>query len=169
MHASIIALAEKGDALALSDALEALIAEGRDTQTDREYALKAIAGRPPENTAGYAFARAAVTGRVVEARQGVAGLGLVGDVARWGDASRKLDPKFRDGAATRMLGTLYTKAPPALLPDGVDAEQGIDMLEGLVKTYPNTMENQLRLGDLRRNIACPVSTSSSYGDGTPGS
>jgi hypothetical protein len=145
MHASIIEVAQKGDALALSDALEALIAEGKDTPTDREYALKAIASRPAENTAAYAFARAAITGRVVQSRGGIAAINLVGEVARWGMQSRKLDPSFREGAATRLLGTLCTQAPPSLLPSGCDSEIGIDMLEGLVKARPNNVENRLRL------------------------
>jgi hypothetical protein len=147
MHASILEVAAKGDALALSDALETLIADLKDTPTDREYALKSIASRPPENTAAYTFARAAITGRVAESRGGIGALNLVGDVARWGEQSRKLDPKFREGAATRMLGTLYTKAPPSLLPNGADAEVGLEMLEGLVKAYPNTLENHLRLAE----------------------
>jgi hypothetical protein len=147
MHQSIIEVAAKGDALALSDALEALIAEGQDTPTDREYALKWLQEHPAENTEAYAFARAAITGRVAESRGGLGALGLVGDVAHRGEVSRKLDPSFREGAATRMLGTLYTKAPPAALPNGADGERGLEMLEGLLKKYPNSLENHLRLGE----------------------
>jgi hypothetical protein len=143
MHASIVEIAEKGDALAISDALEALIAEGKDTPTDREYALKAIIAKP-ENTAAYAFARGAVAGRVAESRGGMGALNLVGEVARWGELSRKLDPNFREGAATRMLATLYTKAPPALLPEGRDSETGLDWLDQLIKAHPKTLENHLR-------------------------
>jgi hypothetical protein len=137
-------VAEKGDALAISDALEALIAEGKDTQMDREYALNTIRAHP-ENTAAYAFARAAVAGRVVQSR-GLGGTGLVAEVEHWAELSRKLDPSFREGLATRMLGTLYTQAPSALLAHG-DSEQGLEMLEGLVKAHPNTLENYLRLAE----------------------
>jgi hypothetical protein len=146
MHASIVEIGEKGDALALCDALEALIAEGKDTPTDREYALKIIASRP-ERTAAYAFARGAVAGRVAESRGGLGALNMVGEVARWGELSRKLDPNFREGAAARMLGTLYTKAPASVLPNGADSEVGLEMLEALVKAHPQTLENRLRLGE----------------------
>jgi hypothetical protein len=146
MHVTLIEIASKGDALATSDALEALIADGKDTPTDREFALKSITLHPQPG-AGYAFARAAVTGRVVQSRQGISGLGLVGDVARWGELSRKLDPEFREGAATRLLGTLYTQAPSSLLPNGGGPEQGLEMLEGLVRKHPLTPENHLRLAE----------------------
>jgi hypothetical protein len=144
MHQSLVEVGEKGDALALSDALEEMIAEGKDSPTDREYALKTIRAHP-ENTAAYAFARAAVAGRVVQSR-GLGGTGLVSEVEHWAELSRKLDPSFRGGIATRMLGTLYTQAPSSLLEHG-DSEQGLEMLEGLVKAHPDTLENQLRLGE----------------------
>jgi hypothetical protein len=146
MHASLIEIGSKGDALATSDALEALIADGKDTPTDREFALKSITARP-QGGAAYAFARAAVTGRVVQSRQGISGLGLVGDVARWAELSRKLEPEFREGAASRLLGTLYTQAPASLLPNGGGAEAGIALLEELVRKHPNTVENHLRLAE----------------------
>ena len=56
---------EDGDALALSDALEALIAAGLATLADRQYAL-AIVRTQDADTAAAAFARAAITGRVVQ-------------------------------------------------------------------------------------------------------
>ena len=141
---AMAAVAATGDALAISDALEKLVAEGKDTQADREFAMKAIRARP-ENTAAYAFARAAVTGRVVQSR-GLGGAGLVSDVEHWAELSRKLDPNFREGAATRALGTLYVMAPSGWLEHG-DSEQGLEMLEGLVKAHPNTLENHLRLAE----------------------
>jgi hypothetical protein len=133
-----------GDALAISDALEKLIAEGKDTPSDREFALRAIQARP-EETAAYAFARAAVAGRVVQAR-GIGGAGLVTEVEHWAQISRKLDPNFREGAATRMLGTLYVMAPSGWLEHG-DSEQGLELLEGLFKAHPGTLENSLRLAE----------------------
>jgi hypothetical protein len=144
--ASIMAAAKTGKALAISDALEALIAEGRDTPHHREVALEMISAHP-EDTAAYAFARAAVAGRVLQSRGLFTGALLVGDVAHWGLVSRKLDPEFREGAATRLLGILCTQAPPALLPSGCDAEQGIAMLIELVKKHPNNVENDCRLAE----------------------
>jgi hypothetical protein len=146
MHASLYAVSQKGDALALSDALEVLIADGKDTPTDREFALKTIVAHQ-EDTAAYAFARAAVAGRVAQSRKGLGSLGLIGDVARWAEVSRKLDPNFREGAATRMLGQLYTQAPAAFLPNGANAEAGLDLLDALVRAHPNTPENHLRLAE----------------------
>jgi len=152
-QASLADVAAKGDALATSDALEELVAEGKDTPSDREYALKAIRARP-ENTAQYAFARAAVTGRVVQSR-GLGGMGLAREVEHWAEVSRKLDPGFRHGAAARMLGTLYVLAPSSLLEHG-DSEQGLQLLEGLVKAYPNTLENRLRLAEAYISLGDPA-------------
>lgn len=143
-QASLADVAVKGDALAISDALERLIADGKDTPSDREFALKAIRTRP-ENTAAYAFARAAVAGRVVQSR-GLTGAGLVSEVERWAELSKKLDPTFRNGAASRMLGTLYVLSPGGWLEHG-SSEEGIELLEGLVKTFPDTLENHLRLAE----------------------
>lgn len=143
-QASLADVAAKGDALAISDALEKLIADGKDTPSDREFALKAIRARPV-NTAAYAFARAAVAGRVVQSR-GLTGAGLVPEVERWAEQSRKLDPKFRKGAAARMLGTLFVMAPSGWLDHG-DSETGLRLLEGLVREYPDTLENHLRMGE----------------------
>jgi hypothetical protein len=139
------AIVGKGDALAISDALEALIAEGKDSRRDRELALDAITAHP-ENTAAYAFARAAVTGRVVQVRGVFSAANLVREVEHWSEVSRKLDPNFRDGAATRMLGTLYVMAPSSLVEHGT-SEDGFELLEGLANRAPNVVENQLRLGE----------------------
>jgi hypothetical protein len=141
---ALVLVSGKGDALAISDALEELVAAGTDTPSDREYALDQIRAHP-ENTAAYAFARAAVTGRVVQSR-GLTGAPLVAEVERWAEVSRKLDPRFREGAATRALGTLYVMAPSGWLEHG-DSEQGLELLEGLVKAHPHTLENQLRLAE----------------------
>jgi hypothetical protein len=144
LHVSLQDVAKGGDALAISDALEALIADGKDSPADRELALNAIKEHP-EHTAPYAFARAAVTGRVVQVR-GLMGAGLAAEVEHWAMECRRIDPDFRGGAATRMLGTLYVMAPSGWLEHG-DSEQGISMLEGLVKAHPETLENHLRLAE----------------------
>lgn len=144
MHMSVAEVAKNGDALAVSDALEALIAEGKDSLADREFALKTVRAKE-EPTAAYAFARAAITGRVVQSR-GLTGAGLVSDVEKWALASMKLDPAFRNGAAARLLGTLYVMAPGGWLEHG-DSEQGLSLLEGLVKKYPEQLENHLRLAE----------------------
>lgn len=153
MHASMAEVAAKGDALVLSDALEALIAEGKDTPADREFALKAVRAKE-EQTAAYAFARAAITGRVVQSR-GLTGAGLVADVERWALLSKKLSPDFRKGAAARLLGTLYVMAPGGWLEHG-DSEQGLELLEGLVKKHPEQMENHLRLAEAYISLGDPA-------------
>jgi hypothetical protein len=132
------------DALALSDALEAQIAAGTDTPADRERVYDEVRANE-EDTAAYTFARAAVTGRLVQVR-GLLAANLVGDVERYARRSVELDPGFRDGAATRMLGTLYVFAPATLLAHG-DSERGIEMLESLVEQRPDLLENHLRLAE----------------------
>jgi hypothetical protein len=143
-HSELKVAAEQGDAVAVSDALEALIAAGRDTATDREYAYELVR-QHQEDTAATAFARAVVTGRLVQQR-GLLAAHLVPGIERAARRSRELDPNFRDGAATRLLGTLYVIAPAAVLEHG-DSEQGLDLLEGLVAAHPETLENHLRLAE----------------------
>ena len=138
------AAAERRDALAVADALEALIAAGDDTPADREYAYAAVT-RDEEATAGYAFARATVTGRLVQQR-GLLGASLVGEVEDWALRSRELDPEFRDAAATRLLGTLWVLAPASLLEHG-DSERGLELLAALVRDHPDRVENHLRLAE----------------------
>jgi hypothetical protein len=143
-HPELTAIAQQGDALALSDALEALIATGSDTPRDREYAYEVVRQQDAD-TAAAAFARAAITGRVVQSK-GLRGAGMLGDVERYARRSRDLDPGFRDGAATRLLGTLYVIAPATLLEHG-DSETGLELLEDLAKARPDVPENHLRLAE----------------------
>jgi hypothetical protein len=148
----LAAAAEQGDALAVSDALEALIEQGADTPADREFAYFAVK-QSPQDTAAYAFARAAVTGRLVQQR-GLLGANLVGEVEDWALRSRELDPDFRDGAATRLLGTLYVIAPANFLDRG-DSEHGVALLELLVEQRPDVVENRLRLAEAYISLGDP--------------
>ncbi len=131
-------------ALAVSDALESLIAVGKDTPADRVYAYNLVLTHTSD-TAGDTFARAAVTGRLVQ-QKGLLGASLVPDIERYARRSRELDPHFRSGAATRLLGTLYVTAPATLLKHG-DSEEGLELLEGLADEYPDVPENHLRLAE----------------------
>lgn len=144
VHAALTAAGERDDALAVSDALEALIAVGQDTAADREYAYD-IVRRHQEDTAASMFACATVTGRLVQ-QKGLRAANLVPEIERCARRSRELDPDFRAGAATRLLGTLYVIAPATLLRHG-DSEAGIELLEGLVQTHPDGLENHLRLAE----------------------
>jgi predicted Zn-dependent protease len=91
------------------------------------------------------FARAAVTGRLVQ-QKGLMAAHLVPEIERCARRSRDLDPDFRGGAATRLLGTMYVMAPAVLLQHG-DSEEGLQLLEGLVQTHPKVPENHLRLAE----------------------
>lgn len=132
---------DRGDALAIADALEALIGDGKDSPHDRQLAYDRVRSKE-EPTAAYAYARAMVTGRLVQAK-GLTAAFLVREMEEWAQKSRTLDPTFRSGAATRMLGTLYVLAPATLLRGG-DSEKGLEILEKLVKEYPDAPENHLR-------------------------
>jgi hypothetical protein len=140
----LAAAAERRDALVLSDTLEALIEGNEDSRADREFAYDAVR-TTEENTAAYAFARASVTGRLVQSR-GLRGASQVGEVEEWALRSQALDPEFREGAATRLLGTLYVIAPATFLEQG-DSELGLEMLEQLALKHPDVPENQLRLAE----------------------
>jgi hypothetical protein len=141
---ALVAANETHDALATADALEDLIAEGNDRAEDREFAYNVVRAKPLD-TAAYTYARAVVTGRLVQQR-GLLGADLIGDIEFYTRRSRELDPNFRTGAATRMLGTLYVIAPPALLRHG-DSETGLELLEKLVQAHPEIIENHLRVGE----------------------
>jgi len=128
----------------VADALEALIAVGKASKADRQYAYERL--KPlPVATAEDALARAMVTGRLAQ----VSGLGapaLVAEVERWGRASVELDPNLRSGAARRLLGTLYVMAPASLLKHG-DSEVGLELLQQVVKSFPEPAPNHLRLAE----------------------
>jgi len=144
VHDQLMVAARQGDALDLSDALEALIAGGKDTAADREYAYNTVREHP-EDTAAYCFARAAITGRLVQ-QKGLLGADLVPDIEANARRSLELDPDFRDGAAQRLLGTLYVLAPATLFKHG-DSEVGLELLEALTDKHPHTLENHLRLAE----------------------
>jgi hypothetical protein len=130
-------------ALGIHDDLEALIAEGRDREQDRSDALAEVAALPDDGTAGYAFVRAALSGRVAENRGAKAGK-LVTEAERWALTSIERDPTFRERAATQMLGSLYVMAPGRLVEHG-DSEKGLELLEGLVEAEPTQLRYRLRL------------------------
>jgi len=135
----------RGNALGLYDELEALIDQGSDTPADREFAYSSAVEVPDDGGPGTPFARAAVTGRLVQQR-GLLAAGLLKDVERSAELSRARDPEFREGAATRLLGTLYVMAPASFVSHG-NSEIGIELLEGLVATHPESLENHLRLAE----------------------
>lgn len=139
-----LAKADADDALAIYDGLEQLVADSRASEKDRVFAYERVKGLKDDGTAGYAFARGALAGRVAELRGANAG-GLVTESERWGRTSLERDPSFRDRAATRMLGSLYVMAPARLLEHG-DSEDGLEMLEALVAELPDDPGARLRLG-----------------------
>jgi len=143
-HPELATVAAQGTSLGLSDALETLIASGEDTSTDRAYALQGVRERPAD-TAQEAYARAAITGRVVQAK-GLRGATLVPEIEFYAQRSRELDPNFRGGAATVLLGTLYVIAPATLLKDG-DSETGLELLEEVTTAHPEVAQNHLRLAE----------------------
>ena len=138
------AAVDKHDAVAIADALETLIGDGKDTEADRQLAYDHVKERE-EPTAAYAYARAMVAGRLVQTKGLTAAL-LVREMESWAQKSLALDPTFREGAAVRMLGTLYVLAPASLLANG-DSEKGLSMLESLVKAHPEILENHLRYAE----------------------
>jgi len=133
------------DCLVVSDGLEALIEHGKDTPAARESAYDKVRKSRCDATAGGAFGRAAVTGRIVQ-QKGLLAANLVRDVEFYARRSREIDPTFRDFASTRMLGTLYVMAPAALLKHG-DSEAGLAMLETLAHEHPDVPENHLRVAE----------------------
>ncbi|MCA9517565.1 MAG: tetratricopeptide repeat protein, partial [Myxococcales bacterium] len=139
--------------LALSDALEALVAEGRDGASDREFTYWVISQRPMPKTAEDAFARAAAAGRVAQLK-GLNAPDLIRELEHYARLSRSFDDAFREGAAQRMLGTLYVYAPAYMVQHG-DSETGIELLEELAERYPGNAENRLHLAEAYAELGDP--------------
>lgn len=132
------------DPIALYVALEGLIAEEKDSKDDRQYAYDQIKAWGGDDVASD-FARAAIAGRLAEKRGLQAG-DLVGEVERYALKARDREPDYREGAATRLLGTLYVMAPSRMLEHG-ESEKGLEILEGEVKEHPDRVDGHLRLAE----------------------
>lgn len=136
---------EATPAIAIYDTLEASIAAGDDSRALRDEAFAEIQSLADDGTAAYAFARAAVAGRVAEKRGLQAG-GLVAEAETWVRKAIEIEADFREGAATRMLGTLYVMAPPRMVEHG-DSETGLEILEGEVEAHPERLRGRIRLAE----------------------
>lgn len=132
------------DALALADKVEALIDAQALREEDRAAAYDAVK-QWEDNTAAYAYARASLAGRLAETK-GLGAALLIADMEKYARRSLALDPRFRNGAARRMLGTLYVLAPAQLVKHG-DSETGLELLEKQAARYPSDPVNHLRLAE----------------------
>ncbi|PRQ09295.1 hypothetical protein ENSA7_09870 [Enhygromyxa salina] len=139
-----LAPAEQADPLALYELLEARIAAGTDSEADRVAALEQVRAAADDQSAAYAYVRAAIAGRVAEGR-GLKALKLLEEMRTWALTSIERDAEYRDMAATRMLGTLYVLAGQHLA-DG-DSEAGLELLEDVVAAHPDGPTNHLRLAE----------------------
>lgn len=145
--------AQLRNATALCEALEVLIDEGRDRHADREFAYDEVR-KYSEETAAYYYALASITGRLVQDR-GLLGAPQIREMERAAEKSRAFDPMFQNGAAARLLGTLYVFAPATLLEHG-DSESGLDILEDLTEQQPEIMQNHLRLAEAYIALSDPT-------------
>jgi hypothetical protein len=127
------------------DELESRIAVGQDREKERVAAYDQVRAMPDDGSADYAFARAALAGRVAENRGAGAGK-LVTEAETWARKTLERDPDYHDGAAVRMLGSLYVLAPGRLVEHG-DSEDGLSMLEDLVESRPDNPVNHLRVAE----------------------
>lgn len=130
-------------AFKIYEQLESLIREGKDTRLDRKLAYDRIRRLADDQSTDYAFARAAVAGRLAEARGITAGR-LVTEVETYALRVLAKDADYRRGEAKRMLATLYILAPVRYLEHG-DSEKGIEILEQEIEDHPERIENHLRL------------------------
>ncbi len=137
--------AQPVDARAILDALENDIEAGKATESAREQAYDTVVAAPDDGSADYAFARAALAGRVAELR-GVGAGKLVTEAEAFARLALEREPEYDAGAATRMLGTLYVMAPGRLVEHG-DAEDGLSLLEDLVEARPDDPRNHLRVAE----------------------
>lgn len=133
------------DARAILDALENDIESGKATEKEREKAYDTVVAATDDGSADYAFARAALAGRVAELRGAGAGK-LVTEAESFARLALDREPEYDEGAATRMLGTLYVMAPGRLVEHG-DAEDGLSLLEDLAEARPEDPRNHLRVAE----------------------
>ena len=162
---------DKGPPLQVYDTLETLIANEEDTRGDRKAAFRAVRDAKPEETAAYHFAWAGVAGRLVQ-QKGLLGADLLHDIEKHARRSVELDPDFRAGAATRLLGTMYVVAPSTFLEHG-DSELGLEMLETLVAAHPADHPVEYRYATdldqrLLRAAHAPRQPAGEHGDLKPG-
>lgn len=143
VDASLQRAVDQQDALALADALETLIERGEDTRSDREYAHFKVQAWS-DGTAAYNYARAMLAARLAEQR-GIAGLEQVKDAEKYALRSISISPTFQDGAARRLLGSLYVMAGQYTRHG--DSEAGLAMLQDLAAQFPDDSRNQLRLAE----------------------
>ena len=135
---------EPADAWAAYELLEQRIAAGEASEADRVAVLEKVRAAPDDQTAAYAFARAAVAGRAAENR-GLAALDIIEEMRTWCLTSIERDPEFQGMAATRMLGTLYVLAGRHLKQG--DSEEGLELLESVVDAHADVPVNHLRLAE----------------------
>ena len=136
--------AEARSAIEIHERLEGLIDQEKDSKQDREDAYARVT-RMTGTTPADHFARAAIAGRLAENR-GLQALGLVTEAEDYARRCRAAEPDFRDGAATRLLGTLYVLAPANLVKHG-DSETGLELLEQEAQAHPERLVSRLRLAE----------------------
>ena len=138
-------IAESGaDAVAVHQALEERIAAGGGSEAERVTALDQSRVAPDDGSAAYAYARAAVAGRMAEER-GLQALELLDEIRDWSTKSIERDPNFQGMAATRMLGTLHVLAGRHF--KGGDSEKGLELLESVLDAQPDAAVNHLRVAE----------------------
>ncbi len=132
------------EALAVLDALQKKIDDESETKADRKQAHEKIL-EWDDGSAEYAFARAALAGRRAQA-QGMKAGGLVEEAEAYALKSIEKDPELREGAAQRLLGSLYVLAPGRMVKHG-DSEKGLEMLEKDVEAHPERADSHLRVAE----------------------
>ncbi len=131
-------------ALEIYRALEAKIDAGEDSKADRKDAYNKVV-ELDDGSNDYAFARAALAGRLAQAR-GVKAGKLVTEAESYARRVLEAEPDYGEGAVVRMLGSLYVNAPARLVKHG-DSETGLEMLEKEVSGHPDRVESRLRLAE----------------------
>jgi hypothetical protein len=134
----------KADAWAVHEALEQRIAAGGGTEAERAASLEKARSAPDDGSAAYAYARAAVAGRMAEER-GLQALDLLDEIRDWSSKSIERDASFQGMAATRMLGTLHVLAGRHF--KGGDSERGLELLEQVLEAHPDAVVNHLRVAE----------------------
>ena len=145
--------AQTRSAAEVLDVIESRIAAGEDSEKERVAAYDEVRAMADDGSADYAFARGALAGRVAENRGAGAGK-LVTEAETWARKTLERDPNYRNGAAVRMLGSLYVLAPGRLVEHG-DSEDGLSMLEDLVESRPEDPVNHLRVAEAYLHLGDP--------------
>jgi hypothetical protein len=143
--------------IAYATSSNALADLGKDDAESEAYVQKSVDALAPFQSKDAASAPAESAGVVaylhaealaLRARnKGTGAISIIPEVASNGEAALKLAPNYDDGAPSRLMGMVLSKAPP--WPHGPgDPDRGYKLLQEAAEKYPRRPEPYIHLADV---------------------